>query len=160
MAFTTVTTIFGPSVSPIFGGALSHYAGWHWHVQTSLEISSVFVLTCSRIFWFLLILAVATFIPMALFLPETCRHVVHDGSILPPWPCINVSDIRRHRNRLKQGLPADQEKKAALRREYGLTMPIPTKTLRVLTDRTSALFLISSSLGRQKFIIAWAICIC
>ena len=33
MAYTTVTSIFGPSVGPILGGALSQYEGWHWYVE-------------------------------------------------------------------------------------------------------------------------------
>ena len=91
--------------------------------------------------------AVATFIPFALFLPETCRHVVDDGSIPPPTPCANVSDTIRHRNRRSLGLLVDAEKVASLQKEYKLAMPIPTKTVAVLTDRASALYLTTSSLG-------------
>ena len=100
-----------------------------------------------RIFWFLLILAGTTFVPFVLFLPETCRHVVDNGSFLPPWPCINITDARRYKARLANGESVDHEKFDQFRRNYKLALPRPRKTLSVLTDRTSALLLTTSSLG-------------
>ena len=67
VAYASLGTLLGPSLSPVIGGLLSQYLGWHW------------------IFWFLLILSTASFIPLVLFLPETSRSIVADGSIPPPW---------------------------------------------------------------------------
>lgn len=106
---------------------------------------------CGRIFWFLLILSLATFIPLMLFLPETCRHVVGDGSIPPPWTCSNISDSIRFQNRLTKGLPINQEKQAELRQKYCLGIPNPMATVRILADPESALLLASLSLGKSSY---------
>ncbi|KAI0330910.1 MFS general substrate transporter [Cubamyces sp. BRFM 1775] len=56
----------GPSVGPVIGGVLSDRLGWR------------------SIFWFLCIAAGVCTIIMALFLPETLRALVGNGSIPPP----------------------------------------------------------------------------
>ncbi|KAK3941808.1 MFS general substrate transporter [Diplogelasinospora grovesii] len=55
-----------PSLGPILGGVLSYAAGWPW------------------IFWFLVIASGLCLAAMVLFLPETCIHIVGNGSIRPP----------------------------------------------------------------------------
>ncbi|KAI0121039.1 hypothetical protein BJ170DRAFT_588692, partial [Xylariales sp. AK1849] len=65
-AYSSVSTILGPTLAPVIGGLLSGYLGW------------------GAIFWFLLIFAVPVFILLLLFIPETCRRVVDNGSITPP----------------------------------------------------------------------------
>ena len=57
IAITSISGILGPTLSPILGGVLSQYLGWH------------------SVFWFLLIFSGVSFILIALFLPETCRKV-------------------------------------------------------------------------------------
>lgn len=54
--------MFGQAIGPVFGGALSQYLGFR------------------SIFWFLLGLAVAVTILLALVLPETLRKIAGDGS--------------------------------------------------------------------------------
>lgn len=49
--------------SPVFGGLLNQRWGWR------------------AIFWFLLILSLAVFVPSLLFMPETLRTLVGNGSI-------------------------------------------------------------------------------
>jgi MFS family permease len=66
IAYASIGSIIGPAFSPILGGLLNQYIGWH------------------SIFWFLLIFSVFVFVPLALFLPETSRKIVGDGSIPPP----------------------------------------------------------------------------
>ncbi|RAL63908.1 hypothetical protein DID88_003096 [Monilinia fructigena] len=102
---------------------------WHW------------------IFWFLLIISAATLIPLVLFLPETCRQVVDDGSIPPPLICSNISDSIRFKNRRLKGIPIDQDKQAELRKRFRLTVPNPLSTLRVLADPASALLVLTLSLA-------------
>lgn len=109
------------------------------------------MLTYSRIFWFLLILSGAFFVPFALFLPETCRNVVGDGSIPPPWPSANISDWMRFRSRARNGLTVDQNKMAQLRKNYKLTIPNPIGTLRVLGDFETTLILLPAGLAITCF---------
>lgn len=111
-------------------------------------VNSRCMLTGNRIFWFLLIFSIITFVPLALFLPETCRQVVDDASIPPPGICSNISDSIRFKNRLSKGIPIDQERQAALHRSYRLTLPNPISTLRVLADFESALILVTLSFGK------------
>ena len=56
----------GQSLGPVLGGVLSAFLGWR------------------SIFWFLTIFAGVFLIPYILFVPETCRSIVGNGSIPPP----------------------------------------------------------------------------
>ncbi|KAK0500560.1 major facilitator superfamily domain-containing protein [Armillaria luteobubalina] len=57
--------MFGPCIGPVIGGALSNGLGWR------------------SIFWFLCISSATCFVFIILFLPETLRSLVGDGSIVP-----------------------------------------------------------------------------
>lgn len=105
-------------------------------------------LTSTRIFWFLFILSVAIFIPLGLFLPETCREVVGDGSIPPPWICANISDHVRHRNRKRKGILVDEEKRRKLQDNYRFVVPNPLGTFAVFKDFESNLLMLALSLGK------------
>ncbi|PBK76751.1 MFS general substrate transporter, partial [Armillaria solidipes] len=56
---------FGPCIGPVIGGALSNGLGWR------------------SIFWFLCISSATCFVFIVLFLPETLRSLVGDGSVVP-----------------------------------------------------------------------------
>lgn len=60
-------TLAGPALGPVLGGVLVHHLGWR------------------STFWFLVIGAGVFLLPYMLFVPETCRNVVGDGSVQPPW---------------------------------------------------------------------------
>ncbi|KAK4955358.1 hypothetical protein LTR10_007553 [Elasticomyces elasticus] len=109
------------------------------------------VLRLALIFWFLLILSIIFFIPIALFLPETCRNLVGDGSYPPPWTSANITDTIRHRNRVNKGIPINEAKAAELRKNHNMSIPNPLGTLVVLADFESALILLATGLGIACF---------
>lgn len=133
IAFASAPQTLGPTLSPIIGGLLSQYLGWH------------------SVFWFLLIWGGCFFILLFLFLPETCRKVVGDGSIPPPKTSTNITDAIRHANRRKAGIPLDTAKQEELRKNYKLHFPNPLTTLIVLADLESALILGACGLSLACF---------
>lgn len=133
VAYASIGGILGPCISPIIGGLLSQRLGWHW------------------VFWFLLIFSVAFFVPLLLFLPETCRKVVGDGSIPSPRLNMSITDIIRNKNRAKAGLTVDTVKQEELRKNYKLRFPNPLSTLVVVADKESALILVATGLALACF---------
>ncbi|KAE8441465.1 hypothetical protein EG329_004921 [Mollisiaceae sp. DMI_Dod_QoI] len=133
VAYASLGGIMGPMVSPIIGGVIGQYAGWHW------------------IFWFLIIFSAVVFIPLILFMPETCRNVVDNGSIPPPFFSRNITDTIRHRHRAEKGLTINEEKRAAFAEKYKFRLPNPLSTLRVLLDPESAILLFGTGLGLGCF---------
>jgi MFS family permease len=85
--------------------------------------------------------------PLLLFLPETCRALVDDGSIPPPKLNTNISDIIRHRNRAAANLPINKEKQAELHKNYKISIPNPLSTLVILLDKEAAFILIATALA-------------
>ena len=133
IAFASLATVLGPSISPIIGGLIAQNLNWHW------------------IFWFLLIFSVSFAIPFLLFLPESCRKIVDDGSIPPPALNYNISDLRRHSRRRKQGIESDSATVAKLRQNYKLQFPNPLPTLKIILDLESALVLVVTGMGLACF---------
>ncbi|GAB7353533.1 hypothetical protein MBLNU459_g3972t1 [Dothideomycetes sp. NU459] len=133
VGYASVSSILGPTLSPILGGLLSQY--WNWH----------------GIFWFLLAFGGVFFIPLLLFFPETCRKVVGDGSIPPPRLNENITDKIRHANRAKAGFKVDEKKQEELRKYYELRFPNPLATLVVLTDLETAILLLGAGLALACF---------
>ena len=65
MAILMGFTNAAPSIGPILGGVLAQRLSWHW------------------IFWLLSILGGTHLLALFIFLPETSRKLVGDGSVLP-----------------------------------------------------------------------------
>ena len=133
IASASLGGLLGPMVAPILGGVIAQCAGWHF------------------LFWFQLILSTAVFIPLILFLPETCRSVVDNGSIPPPFFSRNITDTIRHKNRAERGLTVDAVKLAEIRKNYQWRFPNPLATLVAVTDLETAIILFSTGLGLGCF---------
>lgn len=128
IGYTSVTSIVGPLIGPILGGLIAQYLGWSW------------------IFWILTIWSAALFVLILLFLPETCRKVVGDGSIPPPKLNQSLTGIIRERNRAKAGMLVDTAHQDAVRKNYKLGFPNPVSTLKIATDKEAALILFCGGL--------------
>lgn len=79
MGWTSLGISLGPALGPTIGGLLDGYLGWR------------------AIFWFLLVLAGVMLAVVCCFLPETCRAVVGNGSVRPPWWNLNLMQWLRAR---------------------------------------------------------------
>ena len=66
ISYASLGVTLGPALGPIIGGLLTEYLGWR------------------AIFWFLTIFSVVLFPVYFIFVPETARSVVGNGSIPPP----------------------------------------------------------------------------
>lgn len=133
IAYSSLGSVLGPTLSPVIGGLLSQYLDWHW------------------IFWFLLILSGVFFVPFFLFLPETSRKLVGDGSIPPPWTSWNLADAIRHKNRAKQGLAVDEEKVAEYHRKVRISFPNPLSTLVIFGSLEAVLVLLATGFALACF---------
>ena len=126
VGLTSVPTIVGPVVGPILGGVLAEYGGWRW------------------IFYFLIILSGAFFLPFLLFFPETCRKVVGNGSVPPPLLNSSLTSIIKERQRVRNGFGIDLAQREEVMRNYRLSIPNPLSTLVIIKDKESALILFCS----------------
>ncbi|KAL7936442.1 major facilitator superfamily domain-containing protein [Trichoderma chlorosporum] len=121
VGFTSVPSILAPTLGPILGGVLSQTLGWR------------------AIFWFLTIMAGVTLVLIAMFLPETCRHIVGDGSIYPPplyrsgWQILTS-----HRNKDRKAPPPENK--------FKFQPPNILGSLLMLTEKGTGLLLATSSL--------------
>ena len=129
IAYASLGGILAPMLAPILGGVVAQLAGWHF------------------LFWFQLIFSTAVYVPLILFMPETCRNVVDNGSIPPPFFSRNITDSIRHKRRAEAGLTANAEKQQEIRKNYTLRFPNPLATLVVVADLETAIILVSTGLG-------------
>ncbi|KAL6234825.1 hypothetical protein BDW75DRAFT_251286 [Aspergillus navahoensis] len=73
--------MLAPALGPVIGGSLAKFLGWR------------------SVFWFLVIVAGGYLVSYALFVPETARNVVGDGSLMPRerWRWSGAQWLRRKR---------------------------------------------------------------
>ncbi|CAK7263896.1 hypothetical protein SEPCBS57363_000800 [Sporothrix epigloea] len=125
IGFAAMGVTLGPALGPVAGGLLTQYFGWH------------------GIFWFLLILSSVLFIGMFCLLPETCRNIVGNGSVLPHWWNMSLYQFLKTR-RLT---PAERESvgdRSTLAR--GRRRPNPFAALKILMEREGGVTLGCGSL--------------
>lgn len=151
MGFVSAGINIGPSLSPVVGGLIGQYLGWH------------------AIFWFCLIYTAVWLVPYVLFVPETCRNVVGNGSVKPTvWWNMTLLEFLRARARRRQqqatgsesGSEEKEEEEAKSRKaEKGkrpkLRFPNPFNTLRVVFNPDLGLLI---SYGTIIYLVFILIC--
>ncbi|KAK7983347.1 hypothetical protein PG989_010749 [Apiospora arundinis] len=65
LGFAMIATNLGPALAPLIGGGLIDGLGWR------------------SVFWFLTICGILVLLVTLLFLPETARHIIGNGQVLP-----------------------------------------------------------------------------
>jgi len=123
VSYMSVSAQAGPPLGPIIGGLLGQYLGWH------------------SVFWFLLIMSTVVFVPVALFLPETCRKIVEDGSVPPPkWSRCYIN--KKVENRiLAEGQTVPYEQRDELARHRKLRFPNPFETVKIVFTKEAGFVL-------------------
>lgn len=116
----------GPTFGPFLGGLLTQYLGWR------------------AIFWFCAILTGAWLIPYILFVPETSRGVVGNGSIPPQGWNMTLIDFIRFRCVSKQRSSARGRK---------LRLPNPFHTFKIIFQKEMGLILFYNSILYAVFVV-------
>ncbi|ORY10781.1 putative MFS transporter [Clohesyomyces aquaticus] len=127
-----------PALGPTIGGLLAQYLGWR------------------SIFWFLTIISGVYLVVYALFMPETSRKVVGDGSI-PPIDWYTMSPYqywtaqREKKKAIREGRAHEVEEKERKARELATTrkfkFPNPLTSVMVLQDKDAAIVICFIALG-------------
>ena len=114
ISYMSVGAQAGPAIGPIIGGLLGQYLGWH------------------SVFWFLLICQGVIGIPVVLFLTETCRKVVDDGSVPPPkWSrCYINREVEKRL--IAEGKPIPYDKRTDLASKRKVRFPNPLATVKIV----------------------------
>ncbi|KZL79921.1 major facilitator superfamily transporter [Colletotrichum incanum] len=128
----------GPTIGPVLGGVLTQYFGW------------------ASIFWFCVVLIGLWLIPYALFIPETCRSVVGNGSLpAQPWNRPVVDLIRRRRRRHTNNtnaLSRSESTATEAQPKRKLRLPNPIRSVKIIFEKEMGLVLAYNSLLYVAFI--------
>jgi multidrug resistance protein len=115
-----------PSLGPVLGGVLAQTVGWRWIFRT------------------LVILSGLTLTLFVLFLPETGRKIVGNGSI--PATGINLSLLNLLRKRR-----TPEARRGRGSRWPKMRVPNPLKSLRIIFHKNTALVLSSNAIFYMKY---------
>lgn len=139
IGWVQIGTQLGPALAPTLGGILSQFLGWR------------------AIFWFLVIFSGIYLAVYFIFVPETGRSVVGDGSIPPEGWNKNVVNILQQQRSKAKGISETESQKERQIARKKLTetrrfrFPNPLKTLRIVVEKDVALVLLFTSLTVTGF---------
>lgn len=132
MGIVMAGNFMGPAIGPIIGGLLAQFLGWR------------------SIFWFLTIVSGLYLVPLLIFLPETARNVVGDGSL--PAQSWNRPFIQYifHREEVAKSLSCSSSEDldrpsssdSPQKPQHKLRFPNPLKPLAVVCHLNSIIILI------------------
>ncbi|KAI9706881.1 MAG: hypothetical protein M1820_004660 [Bogoriella megaspora] len=130
--------MLAPAIGPTIGGLLAQYLGWR------------------SIFWFLTIVSGSYVVVYALFMPETSRNVVDDGSIPPSdwWvtsPFQYWSARREKKRAIREGRGDEFDEKEKKARELAekrkFQFPNPLASILVLREKDACIVICFTALG-------------
>lgn len=124
IGYAGIGNALGPALGPIIGGLLDHFVGWR------------------AIFWFLVILSGICFVVVLVVLPETCRAVVGNGSVLPSkWNRPFWSFLSPRSRFRRAGIPPDHTTIQQLKHR-----PNPVSSLLIVTQKEAGMILVFGGL--------------
>ncbi|XDG04973.1 hypothetical protein ABKA04_004588 [Annulohypoxylon sp. FPYF3050] len=123
LGYAAMGITLGPALGPVIGGLINQYLGWR------------------AIFWFLTILSGVLFLILFIFLPETGRNVVGNGSIPSPWWNMSLLAYIKQQRQRRQGIEPDISTAKPSRRR-----PNPFASLKMLFEKQGGIILAFGSL--------------
>ena len=125
VAYASVSTILGPTLSPVLGGLISQSFGW------------------KGIFWFLAGFAVLVCAVLLLYLPETCRKVVGNGSRPPRYLVhMTIQEWWQRERHLIYAAMEDEGDEEPLTEHHAFHFHDPLTALNILSDKGTLLLMI------------------
>lgn len=118
LGYAAMGVTLGPALGPVIGGLLDSYLGWR------------------AIFWFLAILSGVLFLVLFIFLPETGRNVVGNGTVPPPWWNMSLLAYLKQRHQRRQGVEPEVETVKPSRKR-----PNPFASLKILAEKECGIIL-------------------
>ncbi|KAF1991730.1 putative MFS transporter [Aulographum hederae CBS 113979] len=121
--------MLAPAIGPTIGGLLAQFLGWR------------------AIFWFLTIICGIYLAVYAVFMPETARIVVGDGSIVPTeWYTVSPLQYWRARQAKKKASLEDtgriEEKLAEMAEKRKFRFPNPLKAVVILKEKDALIIIL------------------
>lgn len=123
----------GTTIAPIIGGLLSDYLGW------------------KSIFWFLVILSGTWLILYVIFVPETGRNVVGNGSIAPEGWNISICQLLIIRRTQRKKKMPQMTGPPHFRKRPKLQSPNPFRTIQMIGEKDIAVVLFYNALIYTAF---------
>lgn len=120
--------MLAPAFGPTIGGLLAKYLGWR------------------SIFWFLTIISGVYLVIYVLFMPETARKVVGDGSIVPRnwW---SLSPLQYWKARRKQVDEKTKMEREVPDKKSKFQFPNPLTSLAILREKDALIIILFASLA-------------
>lgn len=118
MGYAQMGATVGPAFGPIIGGLLNQFQGWR------------------SIFWFLAAFSGIVFLFILVALPETCRKIVGNGSIPPPWWSLSLLSYLQLRQQRRHGTASNRDTVRGFR-----ARPNPLRAIYIILQKESGLII-------------------